>query len=337
VPPAGRDAKPEKTGAPRRRRTGLLAAALALLLIGGAAGYAIWLNSDEFTELLASTGLIQATETDETEPAVEAEAGIGEADPGEETAAESDPEKFTQRLLPDGTEVDEGPAGEERRIGEGTSIAAASGPAGESPGETAETAETGTGQTTPGEQVTVGQRAIFYEQSTSSDEGSAESGSIVWRLVQESPGGDAPPEPAIRAEATIPAHNLQLRMTIRRNADQTLPASHIVEMIFLTPETFAGGAIDSVLRVTMKETEEETGRPLQGIPAKIADGFFLIALSDAPADTEANLALLRDQSWIDIPVVYRSGRRALMTMEKGIPGERVFEEAIQAWQEATSG
>jgi hypothetical protein len=156
-------------------------------------------------------------------------------------------------------------------------------------------------------------------------------------VVQESPGGDAPPEPAIRAEVTIPAHNLQLRMTIRRNADQTLPASHIAEMIFLTPENFAGGAIDSVLRITLKETEEDTGSPLQGIPAKIADGFFLVALSDSSAEVEYNLSLMRDKNWIDIPVVYRSGRRALMTMEKGIPGERAFQEVLQAWQETTDG
>ena len=69
-------------------------------------------------------------------------------------------------------------------------------------------------------------------------EASAEPGSIVWSLVQESPGGDLPPEAAIRAEATIPGKDIQLRMTIRRNADKTLPASHIVEVIFLTPEGF---------------------------------------------------------------------------------------------------
>src|SRR5690606_13072444 len=64
----------------------------------------------------------------------------------------------------------------------------------------APTAPTATEQTAlPG-----GQKAIFYEERTASSEGSAESGSIVWSLVQESPGGDAPPEPAIRAEATIP-------------------------------------------------------------------------------------------------------------------------------------
>ncbi len=185
--------------------------------------------------------------------------------------------------------------------------------------------------------VPVGQKAIFYEERTSSAEGSAEPGTIVWSLVQESPGGDAPPEPAIRAEATIPGKDVQLRMTIRRNADQTLPASHIVEMIFLTPDGFEGGGIDNVLRIAMKSTEQEAGSPLIGIPAKIADGFFLVALNDTKADENANLTLLRNQDWIDIPVVYKSGRRALLTMEKGIPGEKVFDEALKAWQAKTSG
>src|SRR5690606_846097 len=117
---------------------------------------------------------------------------------------------------------------------------------------------------------------------------------------------------------------LQLRLTIRRNTDPSLPASHIVEMIFLTPDDFAGGGIDNVLRITMKQTEEDPGNPLFGIPAKIADGFFLFALSDRNAEVEANTTLMRRQSWIDIPVAYKSGRRALVTIEKGIPGEEAF-------------
>ncbi|BCM22151.1 hypothetical protein [Mesorhizobium sp. J8] len=185
--------------------------------------------------------------------------------------------------------------------------------------------------------VPVGQKAIFYEERTSTQQGTAEPGSIVWSLVQESPGGDLPPEPAIRAEATIPGKNIQLRMTIRRNTDQTLPASHIIEMIFLTPEGFDGGGVDNILRIAMKSSEQDAGSPLIGIPAKIADGFFLVALNDTKADEDANLTLLRGQDWIDVPVVYKTGRRALLTMEKGIPGEKVFDEALKAWAAKTSG
>ncbi|MDX8502884.1 hypothetical protein RFM99_31460 [Mesorhizobium sp. VK4C] len=185
--------------------------------------------------------------------------------------------------------------------------------------------------------VPVGQKAIFYEERTSTQQGTAEPGSIVWSLVQESPGGDLPPEPAIRAEATIPGKDIQLRMTIRRNTDQTLPASHIIEMIFLTPEGFDGGGVDNILRIAMKSSEQDAGSPLIGIPAKIADGFFLVALNDTKADEDANLTLLRGQDWIDVPVVYKTGRRALLTMEKGIPGEKVFDEALKAWAAKTSG
>lgn len=185
--------------------------------------------------------------------------------------------------------------------------------------------------------MAVGQKAIFYEERTNVAQGSAEPGSVVWTVVQESPGGDLPPEPAIRAEATIPGKDIQLRMTIRRNADKTLPASHILEMIFLTPDGFEGGGIENILRVALKSSEQDAGNPLIGIPAKIADGFFLVALDDTKAGMDANLNLLRRQNWIDVPVVYKSGRRALFTLEKGIPGEKVFEDAMKSWQEKAAG
>jgi hypothetical protein len=91
------------------------------------------------------------------------------------------------------------------------------------------------------------------------------------------------------------------------------------------------------LRIAMKNSEQDTGSPLIGIPAKIADGFFLIAMNDNKAEIDANMNLLLRQSWIDIPIVYKSGRRALITMEKGVPGEKVFDEALKAWGVSTSG
>ncbi len=348
--PPYREARPPRAAkAGGSRRFGMAAVAAAVVLVI-AAGAAAWFYQDRIGALVGSDPVAQAPAGggggtqivlagDEDEPETEAAEAPEEvaraSEPEAEPAAAEEEEKFTQRLLPDGSEVDEGPAGGEAGIGEGTSVATASGAEGE------QTAQAGTadGETPAagGDQVAVGQRAIFYEERTASAEGSAEPGSTVWSIVQESPGGNAPPEPAIRGETSIPGSSVQLRITIRRNADSTLPASHIIEMIFLTPDNFAGGAVDNVLRVAMKDTEEATGSALMGIPAKIADGFFLIALSDSPAEIEANLNLMRRQSWIDIPVIYRSGRRALMTMEKGVPGERVFQEAIQAWEAASSG
>ena len=108
-------------------------------------------------------------------------------------------------------------------------------------------------------------------------------------------------------------------------------------MIFLTPDGFEGGGIENILRVALKSSEQDAGSPLLGIPAKIADGFFLVALNDTKAEMDTNLNLLRRRSWIDVPVVYKSGRRALFTMEKGIPGDKAFEEAMKAWEAKAAG
>ncbi|RUT93645.1 MULTISPECIES: hypothetical protein [unclassified Mesorhizobium] len=357
----------------KRSYGGLIAAVVALLVVAGG-GYGIWLNKDAFGKMLGLGGN-QVVKTEPVKPAPAKPATDAAATPPAPAAGgtEAESTKFTQRLTPQGSEVDPGPAGGQSGIGEGESVAAlttppsaANAPAISSPaaGTPAAAAPPATGAApatppangaapaapadaagtppapaaAPAETaLPVGQKAIFYEERTSTAQGSAEPGNIVWSLVQESPGGDLPPEPAIRAEATIPGKDIQLRMTIRRNTDQTLPASHIIEMIFLTPDGFEGGGVDNILRVAMKGSEQDAGSPLIGIPAKIADGFFLVALNDTKADEDANMTLLRGQDWIDVPVVYKTGRRALLTMEKGIPGEKVFDEAIKAWQAKTAG
>ncbi|RST88250.1 hypothetical protein EJC49_00685 [Aquibium carbonis] len=330
--------------APARARSGFVkiaAGAAAALVVFGGLGYGLWANQDRIGSLFGGGDVSTvnlapdaapepaeplAVEEDEEEiAALSPEPDVSGTSSDNVTATDTAP-KLTQRLNPDGSEVDDGPANGRPIIGEGTSVAAATqAPDAATPAPANEAA------------VPVGQRAIFYEERTSVAQGSAEPGATVWSLIQESPGNDLPPEPAIRAEASVPGRDIQLRMTIRRNADKSLPASHIVELIFITPENFAGGAIDNVLRMTMKETEESAGSPLAGMTAKIADGFFLLALNDEKQARDANNSLLSRQNWIDVPIVYKSGRRALMTMEKGIPGEQVFEQALRAWQEADSG
>ncbi|MBN9232482.1 MULTISPECIES: hypothetical protein [Phyllobacteriaceae] len=356
----------------RKRSFGRIIAAVVALAVLGGGGYGVWLNKDAFKGMFG----LNKTETAADKPAPAAPAkpnapaqpATAANTPAPAPAPESsEPQKFTQRLQADGKETDPGRAGGAATVGEGTSVVALTTPSpttppvstqpqpaqaqqptppaatpGANPAAPATTTPAAQGTAAPStppapQAIPVGQKAIYYEERTSAAEGSAQPGNIVWSLVQESPGGDAPPEPAIRAEVTIPGKDVQLRMTIRRNADQTLPASHIIEMIFLTPQGFEGGGIENVLRIAMKTSEQEAGSPLIGVPAKIADGYFLVALNDTKADQDANLTLLRNQEWIDIPVVYKSGRRALLTMEKGLPGEKIFDEAMKAWQAKTSG
>lgn len=249
--------------------------------------------------------------------------------------AEDAPTKFTQRLTEDGTEIDEGPI-EGANTNEGSSVSSqtagtadADTPAAEEGAATTDTPAPDATAETPA--TPVGQRAIFYEERTGSQDGTALAGATVWSVVNESPGGELPIEPAIRAETSIPELGLRMEMTIRRNGDSTFPASHIIELFFRVPENFDGRGIADVQRITFKNNEQDPGNALIAVPAPLDQNIFLIALTDATTAVETNVQLMTRESWIDIPMQYTNGRRALITLEKGIPGERVFKEVFDAW------
>lgn len=310
---------------PRRGASkGLIGVLVALLVLGGA-GFAGWTYQDQIKDYVSSL-TDNTTDSGEGTDAGEDDGTDDAADAGGDAALSTPakPEgeqKLTQRLLPDGSEVDEGASGVKPTIGEGTSNAPATGgqPAGSNNQE----------QTIP-----VGQRAFFYEEQRGGQTSAAVKGSVVWSVIQDSPGEGAPDEPAIRADVSFPDKKLSLRMTLRRNADKSIPASHLIEMIFTVPEDFDGGVVENVQRVTFKDSEQAAGNPLAAIPMKIADNFFLVALNDARTAVDMNLALMRRQQWIDIPITYRNGRRALVSLEKGIPGDKVFDEVLKSWSKA---
>ena len=58
-----------------------------------------------------------------------------------------------------------------------------------------------------------------------------------------------------------------------------------------------------------------------------------MALSNIESDRTRNMQLLKERSWFDVPLVYTNQRRAIIAIEKGAPGERVFNDAFDAWGE----
>ena len=178
------------------------------------------------------------------------------------------------------------------------------------------------------------QTAILYEEGGEGATDGVDSGTVRWSVVQEAPAEGQPPEPAIRARVEIPSRQTVLLMTVKRNADRAFPATHLIELVFATPDDFSGGAVQEINRYVLKESEQGRGEALAGVPARIADGIFMIALDNLDTARERNEQLLRSRDWIDIPLLYRTGRRALMTLEKGDSGKQVFEEVFSAWDSA---
>ena len=301
----------------KRSYTAPIIGLIALLAVG-AGGYVVWSNKDKLQEMASSLGRSDAPPTGDTTTQPETPPAATEQ-PQSAQQPSSEEQKMTQRLMPDGSEVDDGPSGGDAGIGEGKSLAAS----------TPTTEQTNTQNPTQ-QAVAVGQQALLYEERGGTETGSVERGNVVWSEIEESPSEGEPAAPAIRATVSMPESNLDLKMTIRKNTDQSIPASHLIEMVFTVPENFSGGVVDNVQRITFKDTEQAAGNPLIAVPSKIADNFFIIWLNDAKTAQDTNLSLMRRLQWIDIPVSYRNGRRALISLEKGVAGEKVFNDVLGA-------
>jgi hypothetical protein len=177
----------------------------------------------------------------------------------------------------------------------------------------------------------VAQRVVLYEEDPADPQGKRYVGSAIWRTENVTAGPGVAPDLAVRADLEIPERRITMTFSLRRNTDQALPASHTIEVTFNLPADFPFGGIQNVPGILMKQAEQTRGAPLAGLAVKVTSGFFLVGLSAVEGDMQRNLQLLKERAWFDIPIVYNNGRRAILALEKGTPGERAFDEAFKAW------
>lgn len=346
---------------PRRNYAAVVLSLCGFVLLAGGA-YALWVNRDTLNDMVG--GLVQSAKTGTTTastpsgtastPASTPATTTPAAQPGTsgqptntptQTAAVDDGSvtgtKFTQRLLADGTEKDEGAgpgANGQPVTAEGQSVYVQNE---EAPPATAQTTPptttaTPAGQASPAQQQAAaasGHRMFLYEEVLGQTVPTAIEGTVSWSLQNEA-DANGKPSPTVQGQITIPGRGLSALITFKRNTDPSLPASHLVEIVFSVGPGFEGGAIDSVQRIAMKSTEQDRGNALIAVPAKITDDFHMIALNDFPDALKTNLELMRTRDWIDIPVSYRNGRRALLTLQKGADGKPAFETALREWSAA---
>ncbi len=127
--------------------------------------------------------------------------------------------------------------------------------------------------------VIVAQRAILYEEPIPGSDGARVDGQVLWTLVNE-------PDAARRgARAADPCHDrgadrkLKLVLSLRRNTDAALPASHIAELRFGPAGRLPGPGIETTPGLILKLTDGRRGDPLIGAVAKVSDNLFWLALS----------------------------------------------------------
>ena len=178
----------------------------------------------------------------------------------------------------------------------------------------------------------VAQRAVLYEENPQDPQRPlATQARVLWRLDNLNTGQGQPLETVVRATVDVPDTGIGLSLLMRRNLDPTLPASHTIELTFSTPPTDPSRAVRDVAVLLLKNEEAARGTPLAGLPVPVKENLFLIGLSNLRADVERNTDLLLKRNWIDLPVQFVSGRRAIVSFEKGFAGEQVIAEAFRQW------
>lgn len=157
------------------------------------------------------------------------------------------------------------------------------------------------------------------------------SSQVRWALAEGIDGAVAVAGTAITGNVDFPGDGLSARVSIGVTADASLPAAHIVEVEFDLPDDFTDGTIDQMQGVLLATEAGKPGVALKGAAARVRDNHFILALYEGDARA-ANEQLLSDGSRLDIAVTFTSGRRAILSLEKGATGNEVFAEALDAWR-----
>ena len=155
-------------------------------------------------------------------------------------------------------------------------------------------------------------------------------GSTVWSLIPPAP--NQPATVAVKAEADIPDLKMHATMTLRKNTDPTLQATHTIDLKF----SFADGApiagFKDIGLPQMRKEDSTAAEALTSVKVKISDTYFLIALAKGESDTARNLDLMQKRAWFDYPLLLNDDRIAKVVFQKSPEGQAMLNKAFEAWR-----
>jgi hypothetical protein len=188
------------------------------------------------------------------------------------------------------------------------------------------------GAAPPRADLPVAQRGMLYEENQADPQTpKVTQARAIWRLDNVNAGQGQPLETVVRATVEVAEAKIAMSLTMRRNQDQTLPASHTIELAFTTPAGDPNRTVRDVGLLQFKNDETVRGTPIAGLPVPVKENLFLIGLSNLASDVERNGELMRNRNWIDLPIRFTSGQRAILSFEKGLAGENVLNDAFRQW------
>src|SRR5262249_43955084 len=158
-------------------------------------------------------------------------------------------------------------------------------------------------------------------------EGSKIDATVTWSLERIAGKPKQKPELAIRADITVPERGLEVTWVMRRNTDKSAFATHVVSVTVQTPDK-DHGMIRDLFGMLLGSSEESNPTALFASHEKADYNAFRSYLSPADFSMRVNDKLIRERSWIELRFTFRDGERAILAMDKGSSGARVFAAAL---------
>lgn len=163
--------------------------------------------------------------------------------------------------------------------------------------------------------------ALLLETSDSTTGAIPFVGTVDW-----SRGVDELDQLALVAKANIPARDLRVDLLIKQNIDLELPASFLMEINFTLGPSFVEKSIASLPGILMKDEEFSQGKILSGASAHVTKNRFLFAMGGDTDSVNLNRDLLLSGRWMDIAILYESGKQVIVTLEKNADAAELFKE-----------
>jgi hypothetical protein len=175
-----------------------------------------------------------------------------------------------------------------------------------------------------------GRAAMLIASADNPQKPAVSLGSTVWSLIPPAP--NQPATVAVKAEADIPDLKMHATMTLRKNTDPTLQATHTIDLKFSFAEGAPIAGFKDVGLPQMRKEDSTAAEALTSVKVKISDTYFLIALAKGEADIARNLDLMQTRSWFDFPLLLNDDRIAKIVFQKSTEGQAMLEKAFEAWK-----
>jgi hypothetical protein len=175
-----------------------------------------------------------------------------------------------------------------------------------------------------------GRAAMLIASADNPQKPAVSLGSTVWSLIPPAP--NQPGTVAVKAEADIPDLKMHATMTLRKNTDPTLQATHTIDLKFSFAEGAPISGFKDVGLPQMRKEDSTAAEALTSVKVKISDTYFLIALAKGEADTARNLDLMQTRTWFDFPLLLNDDRIAKIVFQKSPEGQAMLEKAFEAWK-----